>query len=156
MSDDQHPDRFQHRVERIYEVIATPEEVWDAIATADGISSWMRVPTRIDDPEVGGVVSFDFGSFRSDGAITAYEPGRRFAYEEPWPPVGGHDWSEVSPIATELLIESASGGSAVLRVVTSAYGTGADWEREYFDEMVEGWVEMLDRLAARLGGTVRA
>jgi uncharacterized protein YndB with AHSA1/START domain len=144
------PDRFQHRVERTYEVDATPEQVWDAIATAEGISAWMA-PTRLD-PEIGGEVSFDLGSFRSIGVVTGYTPNERFAYEEPWPPIGDHDWSEVSPIATEFLVESASGGSCVIRVVSSAYGTGADWEREYFDEMVEGWVEMLDNLAGHLGG----
>jgi hypothetical protein len=86
----------------------------------------------------------------------------RFAYEEPWPtpsqcdeqwvadhgPITDHDLSSVTPIATEFLIESASGGSCVLRVVSSAYGSGADWENEFFAEMVAGWGEMLDNLAA--------
>ena len=38
------PNRVEHRMERTYEVAATPEQVWDAIATADGTSAWM-VPT---------------------------------------------------------------------------------------------------------------
>jgi hypothetical protein len=46
-----------------------------------------------------------------------------------------HDLSSLTPIATEFLIESASGGSCVIRVVMSAYGTGADWENEFFAEM---------------------
>lgn len=58
--------------------------------------------------------------------------------------------SSVTPIATEFLIESASGGSCVIRVVSSAYGSGADWENEFFAEMVVGWVELLDNLAAHL------
>ncbi len=53
----------------------------------------------------------------------------------------------VTPIATEFLVESASGGSCVIRVVSSAYGSGADWENEFFAEMVAGWVAMLDNLA---------
>jgi len=142
------PDRVEHRMERTHEVTATPEQVWDAIATADGISAWM-VPTRLD-PQIGGEVSFDLGEFRSTGVVTDYTPNHRFAYEEPWP-IADHDLSSVTPIATEFLIESASGGSCVIRVVTSAYGSGADWEKEYFDEMIEGWVEMLDNLAAHLG-----
>lgn len=149
---DQH-DRVEHRVERTYEVTATPEQVWDAIATADGISAWM-VPTRLD-PQIGGEVSFDVGGFRSVGVVTAYTPNRRFAYEEPWPsepgmPTADRDLSSVSPIATEFLIESASGGSCVIRVVTSAYGTGADWEHEFFTDMVDGWIPMLDNLATYL------
>jgi uncharacterized protein YndB with AHSA1/START domain len=158
-------------MERTYEVAGTPEQVWDAIATADGISAWM-VPTRLD-PQIGGEVSFDLGGFRSTGVVTDYTPNVRFAYEEPWPiadqveairvemvewfeaigvPLSQvyHDLSLVTPIASEFLIESASGGSCVIRVVASAYGSGADWENEFFDEMVAGWGEILDNLATLL------
>ena len=51
------PERFEHRLERTYKMAATPEQVWDAIATATGISAWM-VPTTLD-PQIGGQVSFD-------------------------------------------------------------------------------------------------
>ena len=158
-------------MERTYEVAATPEQVWDAIATADGISAWM-VPTRLD-PRVGGEVTFDLGDFTSTGVVTDYTPTRRFAYEEPWPiadraedlPEGMVEWfrtigvplskvyddrPSITPIATEFLIESASGGSCVLRVVSSSYGNGADWEHEFFTEMVAGWGDLLDRLTSRL------
>ena len=165
------PDRVEHRVEHTYEVAATPEQVWDAIATADGISSWM-VPTRLD-PQIGGEVSFDLGGFTSTGVVTDYTPNVRFAYEEPWPiadhveamPASMVEWfnaigvplsevhrdlSSVTPIATEFLIHSGSGGSCVIRVVTSAYGSGADWENEFFTEMVAGWGTILDNLATHL------
>ena len=146
MSPDQHeqPDRVEHRMERTYEVTATPEQVWDAIATADGISAWM-VPTRLD-PQTGGAVSFDVGKFWSHGIVTDYTPTRRFAYAEPWPTTD-HDLSSVTPIATEFLIESVSGGSCVIRVVTSAYGSGADWEHEFFAEMIADVIPILDNLA---------
>jgi uncharacterized protein YndB with AHSA1/START domain len=165
------PDRVEHRMERSFEVAATPQQVWDAIATADGISAWM-VPTRLD-PRVGGEVSFDLGGFQSTGVVTDYTPSRRFAYEEPWPIAGQiedipaemvewftsigvslsdvlRDLPSVTPIATEFLVESASGGSCVIRVVTSAYGPGAEWENEFFAEMVAGWGEILDNLARQL------
>ena len=64
-----------------------------------------------------------------------------------WPHADRSDVSSLTPIATEFLIESASGGSCVIRVVSSAYGSGADWENEYFAEMIDGWVAMLDKLA---------
>ena len=35
----------------------------------------------------------------------------------------------------------------MIRVVTSAYGSGADWENEFFAEMVAGWGAILDYLA---------
>jgi uncharacterized protein YndB with AHSA1/START domain len=136
-------------MERTYEVTATPEQVWDAIASADGISAWM-VPTRLD-PQIGGALSFDVGTFWSHGIVTDYTPTRRFAYAEPWPvadhmPTGNHDLSSLTPIATEFLVESTSGGSSVIRVVTSAYGSGADWETEFFAEMIAGVIPLLDGL----------
>jgi len=153
MTDPDQPDRVQHRMERTYEVGATPEQVWDAIATAEGISAWM-VPTRLD-PQVGGAVSFDLGTFWSHGIVTEYAPPTRFAYAEPWPvadhmPTAEHDLSSLTPIATEFLIESASGGSCAIRVVTSAYGSGADWENEFFADMVTDLIPILDNLAAHL------
>lgn len=159
------PTPYEHRAERTYEVAATPEEVWDAIATAQGISGWM-VPTQLD-PRVGGEVAFDLDGLRSSGVVTEYVPNHRFAYEEPWPmdeemrdwaagvagrPITDHDLASVGPIATEFLIEAASGGTCVIRVVSSAYGSGADWENEFFAEMIAGWAAMLDRLAAHLDG----
>ncbi len=144
------PNRVEHRMERTYEVDATPEQVWDAIATADGVSAWM-VPTRLN-PQIGGAVSFDVGGFWSHGIITDYSPTTRFAYAEPWPiaehmPTAKVDLSSLTPIATEFLVESASGGSSVIRVVSSAYGTGADWEDEFFADMIEGWAALLDNLS---------
>jgi uncharacterized protein YndB with AHSA1/START domain len=170
VTDPEPRDRVQHRMERTVEVAATPEQVWDAIATAHGISAWM-VPTQLD-PRVGGEVSFDLGELVSTGVVTDYTPNHRFAFEEPWPisadaPIPAsmvewfdaigvplsevhHDLSSVTPIATEFLIESASGGSCVIRIVTSAYGSGAEWEKEFFAEMVAGWGEILDNLATHL------
>ncbi|MEJ7633536.1 SRPBCC domain-containing protein [Aeromicrobium sp.] len=155
MTDPDRPDRVEHRAKFTLAVSATPEQVWAAIATDEGISAWM-VPTRLD-PRIGGEVSFDQGGFRSTGVVTDYTPDRRFAYEEPWPmteemrewvaDTAGHEITDeelasISPIATEFLIEAASGGSCVLRVVSSSYGSGADWENEYFAEMVAGWGEI--------------
>ena len=65
------------------------------------------------------------------------------------------DLASASPIATEFLIESASGGSCVIRVVTSAFGLGGDWEHEFFTEMAASWIPILDKLAALLGGAPR-
>jgi uncharacterized protein YndB with AHSA1/START domain len=148
MTSSDQPNRVEYRAERSYEVAASPEQVWDAIATADGIAAWM-VPTKLD-PQIGGEVSFDIGDFTSTGVVTDYTPNHRFAYEEPWPLIGDHDFSTVAPLATEFLVESLSGGSCVIRVVSSSYGSGADWEQEFFDEMAEGWFEMLDNLPVYL------
>ncbi|MEA4945388.1 MAG: SRPBCC domain-containing protein [Propionicimonas sp.] len=176
MSSPNQPERVEHRAERRYQVAATPDQVWQAIATAEGISSWM-VPTRLD-PRVGGEISFDLGEITSTGTVTDHTPTRRFAYQEPWPiadradevPAGMLAWFDrigvplsevyddlrlVTPIATEFLIEATSGGSCVIRIVTSAYGSGADWENEFFAEMVASTIPIWDGLAAHFAGAVQ-
>jgi hypothetical protein len=60
------------------------------------------------------------------------------------------DLASVTPIATEFLIESASGGSCVIRVVTSSYGSGADWENEFFAQMIADVIPIFDNLATHL------
>lgn len=175
MTDPDRPERIEHRIERVYRVPATSEEVWEVIATARGISSWM-VPARLE-PRVGGEVAFDLGDVVSTGVITAYTPGRRFAYEESWQitptpdevspemaewfasrgiPLSQvyQDLANASPIATEFLVEAESGGSCVIRVVTSAYGSGADWEKEFFDQMATDYTPLLDNLTTRFTAPV--
>ncbi|MEZ5230967.1 MAG: SRPBCC domain-containing protein [Acidimicrobiales bacterium] len=142
---------------RTYEVPATPEQVWEAIATADGMTAWM-VPATID-PRVGGEVTFDLGDYTSVGTVTEFSPPHRLAYAEPWPvadnmPTANRDLSQLSPLATEFLVESTSGGSCIIRVVTSGYGAGDEWEHEFFSEMEEGWGALLDNLAVHLGRPV--
>lgn len=134
-----------HHFELELTVTGTPEQVWQAIATAEGISSWMTPATF--EPQVGAAVAFDMGpDATSHGKVTAVEPGRRIAYEEYWDALTGHEGADVTPLVTEFLIEARSGGTCVVRVVTSAFGTGADWENEFWDEMNIGWAPMLDNL----------
>ena len=38
----------------------------------------------------------------------------------------------------------------MIRVVTSAFGSGADWEPEFFAEMIAGWAALLDNLVTHL------
>ncbi|HVF74250.1 MAG TPA: SRPBCC domain-containing protein [Acidimicrobiales bacterium] len=134
-----------HRFELTLVVPGTPEQVWEAIATADGIASWM-MSTELDARE-GGALAFHMGpGVTSNGRVTAFEPARRFAYEEDWDEFSGHPDADVTPLATEFLVEARSGGTCVVTVVTSAFGTGADWENEFFDEMTHGWGAILDNL----------
>ena len=62
---------------------------------------------------------------RRGGSPTSSRTGPRCA---------GHDAAAVTPLATEFLVEAPSAVRASSRVVSSAFGTGADWEQEFFDE----------------------
>ena len=134
------------RVEFEVEVPGTPDQVWQAIASADGISSWF-LPTDFD-PGVGGAVLTHMGEEDSSPAtITGWEPGRRLAYEEPeWAELVGHPGAPVTPLTTEFLVEARSGGTCVVRVTASAFGTGAEWEDEFLDDMALHYMPFFDLL----------
>lgn len=114
-----------------YEVPGTPEQVWQAIATGPGISSWL-FPTDVEERE-GGAVAFHIGpGMESAGTVTAWEPPTRFAYEEP-------DWSpNAPPLGTEFIIEARSGGLCVVRLVHSLFTSSEEWD-DQFDSFETGW-----------------
>ena len=135
----------QHHFELEFEVPGTPELVWQAIATAEGVTSWM-MPAEFES-RAGSPLVFHMGpDVSSRGHVTAFEPTRRIAYEEDWATLVGHAGADVTPLVTEFVVEARSGGTCVVRVVTSAFGTGADWENEFWDEMERGWAPLLDNL----------
>jgi uncharacterized protein YndB with AHSA1/START domain len=132
------------------EVSGTPEQVWKAIATGPGISAWLQ-PTTVDE-RVGGTFAFDMGFGRNDsGKVTAWEPPRRFG-------TGGVQWrAEGAPaasLATEWHVETLSGGTCVVRLVMSGFGTGAVWDRE-IQQLTEGMRKALESLRMYCAGHTR-
>lgn len=111
------------------ELDASPEQVWEAVATGPGIDSWYMGHSEVE-PGVGGMVRTAIGAGAMESTVTHWEPPHRFAYRE----VTSEDGRF---IAFEFQIEGRAGGAAALRVVTSGFLPGDDWEAEY-DAMVKG------------------
>jgi len=112
------------------EVPGTPEEVWRAIATGPGVSSWF-VPTTIEERE-GGAVTATFGpGMETSAAITAWEPPHRFAAESSMGP-------SAPPLATEWIVEARDGGTCVVRVVHSLFAGTDDWDKQ-LEGTESGW-----------------
>jgi ketosteroid isomerase-like protein/uncharacterized protein YndB with AHSA1/START domain len=126
------------------EVPGTPEEVWAAIATGPGITAWLH-PTEVEARE-GGRFSFDMGSGPTHGTVTAWEPPRRFGQEVEWQPASG-----IAParLATEWVVEARAGGTCVVRMVMSGFGTTAGWDDE-LDGMADGMRAALESLRRHL------
>jgi uncharacterized protein YndB with AHSA1/START domain len=64
-------------------VPGTPEEVWRAIATGPGISSWY-VPHDVEE-RPGGAVRASFGAgpeMQIDGRVAAWEPPHRVVFDK--------------------------------------------------------------------------
>ena len=109
------------------EVPGTPEEVWQAIATGPGISSWF-VPAEVEEREGKPVaMKLSFGpGMETRSALTAWDPPRSFT-------VQGESWGGAPPIATEWNVEARAGGVCVVRIVHSLFASTDDW-----DDQLEG------------------
>lgn len=119
---------------------ATPEQVWDAIATGPGVDSWFMGHSEIE-PGKGGTNRLEILGRTQESTITAWEPGRRLAFH-------GDDPDDGTFAAFEFLIEGRDGGSSVLRCVHN--GTLVDdWEAQY-DGIKLGDPMHLRKLAAYL------
>ena len=115
------------------EVPGTPEEVWKAIATGPGISSWF-VPAEFEERDGKPVaVKLNFGpGMESSSVVTAWDPPRRFGAEAP-------GWMPGSPvIADEWSVEARGGGICVVRIVHSLFAETDDWDSQ-LEGTESGW-----------------
>jgi uncharacterized protein YndB with AHSA1/START domain len=114
------------------EVPGTPEEVWQAIATGPGISSWF-VPTEFEYRDGKPVaVTLNFGpGMESRSVVTKWDPPRMFAAQ-------GEGWGGSPPIADEWSVEARGGGICVVRVVHSLFASTDDWDNQ-LEGTESGW-----------------
>jgi uncharacterized protein YndB with AHSA1/START domain len=115
---DHHGVRFERDVD------ATPEEVWGAVATPEGVAGWLARPVRWRlEPGERWEIAFDDGA--AHGLIVAVEPGRRL--ELSWREADGGE----SLVRIEVL--PATGGCRVVLEhavlgAEGAIGFGAGWQ----------------------------
>jgi uncharacterized protein YndB with AHSA1/START domain len=101
---------------------ATPEQVWEAIATGPGMDSWFMGKNEIE-PRLNGTTRMSMPGFTAESTVTAWDPPHRFAFR-------GAPGEDGGFMAFEYLIEGRDGGSTTLRFVHSGVLTG-DWEAQY-------------------------
>lgn len=101
---------------------ATPEQVWDAIATGPGIDSWFMGKNEVE-PREGGRASMEMPGVSAGSTVTTWQPPHHFAFRSDAAEDGAF-------MAFEYLIEGRDGGSSSLRLVHSGMMTG-DWEDQY-------------------------
>ena len=104
------------------EVPGTPEEVWQAIATGPGISSWM-VPAEFE--EQGGkpvAVKMNFGpGMEITSPVTTWEPLLKWVTQS-------EGMFGSPPFANEWSVEARGGGICIVRFVQSLFASTDDWD----------------------------
>jgi uncharacterized protein YndB with AHSA1/START domain len=138
--------RGKHWVEMETLIPGTPEQVWEAMCTGPGMSTWFT-PTTVEE-KLGGKIVFELGDSTSDGIVTAWEPPKLFGYVEPtWMP-------GAPPVSTELTITARADGKCVVRMVHSLFASTDDWDDqlEGFENGWGGFFEVLKLYVAHFAG----
>lgn len=128
-------------VRKEIELDATPEEVWEAIATGPGIDAWFMGTNEVE-PREGGVARMTLPGWTSESTVKVWDPPNRFVTET----ARGEDGRFM---AFEYLIEGRGGGSTVLRFVHSGFLPDDAWEAEY-EALKTGDPAYLQKLAEYL------
>jgi uncharacterized protein YndB with AHSA1/START domain len=103
----------EFEIRREVELPATPERVWEAVATSAGNQAWL-FPNEVPAGE---------GATSADGTkVTAWDPPRHFAVRMDGP----DGWFN----AIEEVIEARDGGTTVMRYVHSGIFVD-DWDTQY-------------------------
>ncbi len=127
-------------VQTEFEVPGTPEEIWQAIATGPGISSWL-MPAEFEERDGKPVaLKLSFGpGIEPRSVVTTWDPPRLFAAESEGLMPGS------PPIASEWHIEAQAGGTCVVRLVHSLFASTDDWD-DQLGEIESGWSAFLRTL----------
>jgi uncharacterized protein YndB with AHSA1/START domain len=127
----------QFEIAKDVEVEATPEQVWEAIATGPGMDSWFMGRNEIE-PREGGSARWSLGDFTMESTVTTWDPPSRFVFRQPDAPDGAfHQF--------DYRIERGQRGGTRLRFVHTGALSGDDWEAEY-EAMGEGDPAYLQKL----------
>lgn len=116
-------------VEREVTIAADAAAVWKALTEADELVRWFPLDARVS-PGAGGSVWMSWQElYEGESEIDIWEPERhlRLRFPRHGPLV----------MATDYHLQARS-GSTVLRVVTSGFGSGADWDAMY-GGVSRGW-----------------
>jgi uncharacterized protein YndB with AHSA1/START domain len=140
---------FPDRIERTVTLTRAPDEVWQALTTAEGLSAWFGQRASID-LRPGGTATMTFaGGVIVDMGIERVEEPTVFAYTWRLP-----DLPEDDPRRTyvEFTLEPAGDGTRLRVVETGFAQLPLDTRRETYDSHSEGWTRELAELVEHLDG----
>ena len=138
MTDDDH----RRTLEYALELAASPEDVWEAIATPQGLKNWFSYDARVR-PGKGGTIWLSWGDFDGEAPISIWDPPNHLQQSEHRAPYGDPS-QPPADIAVDFFI-AAGEGTTTLRLVHSGMGPEAAWDGEYH-ATAEDWPWFLANL----------
>ena len=140
---------FPDKIERTLELAHSPEKVWAALTTAEGLGTWFGNRAEVD-LRVGGQARLTWDS--GDTAtltIERVEPPRVFAYT--WPIYGLPD-NDPRRTYVEFTLEPNRSGTTLTMVETGFAQRPDPEHKAAFAGNTGGWTNELGELVAYLDG----
>ena len=135
---------FPDRIERTMDVAQSPDTVWAALTTAEGLGTWFGHQASID-LRTGGAaqVTWDDGQ-TIDLRVERVEEPTAFAFT--WPIDDPAEGGKVRCTYVEFTLEPVGAGTR-LRVVETGFAQLPDDDyRATYDSHTEGWTNELGEL----------
>ena len=129
-----------HIVQLDAQVAASPEALWEALATGSGLARWFAREAEVK-PGVGGSVRVSWGAGEDwESRIDVWEKDARLVISSEMP---GRDGRMVR-LAVEFRLET-EGGTTRVRLVHSGFGGDGSWD-DMIDGLEAGWSYFLANL----------
>ena len=118
---------------------ATPAQVWDMLAGADGIKQWLGPSTY--EPRVGGPITFDVshdgGKYHMFGQVVTFDPPHTLAFTWTEQEIGKDAW----PVATlvTLTLNAENDGTRVRLVHSGFEHLPSEIAQAQFESYTQGW-----------------
>ena len=148
---------MQDRIEKVVELAAPIERVWQAIRDYKEFGEWFRVklqgPFVVGDTSRGQITYPGYEHLHWEAQVKAIEPGRLLSFE--WCPYGGDpnvDYSKEPKTRVEFRLEKISTGTRLF-ISESGFASLPDEPRciDAFRTNGEGWEEQTRHITEYLG-----
>lgn len=135
-------DEEKRTLEVEQEVEASPEEVWEALTTGEGLRRWFPLDAKVVPGQEGSVwLSWGPGC-EGEAPIRAWYPPSHFGWTESH---GTDEDGRTIEVGTDFHV-GGRGGATVVRVVQSGLPASAEWD-QMVDALRDGWTYFLFNLA---------
>lgn len=142
---------FPDRIERTVEIKQPPAEVWAALTTAEGLSSWFGQQAAIDlRPGGAATMKWDNGH-TAEMRVERVEEPRVFGYT--WNIYGLPD-DDPRRTYVEFTLEPIAGGTRLTVVETGFAQLSAEAHDVAFNGNTQGWMSELGELVDYLDAVV--
>ena len=139
------------RIERSVVVSASPEQVWEALTTEEGMRAWFG-DIALMDVRPGGAAVFGWSDEdeRYAAVIEVVDANTRFAFR--WAANAGVAIDDGPSTLVEFLIDAEPDGTRITLVETGFAAFPEDVREWHFEENTKGWKAELDQLVTYLEG----